>query len=58
MKELIVMFMTLLLLFGCSQKKTEVVSVENNESNISHEQVTVDFVPEHIKLSHIEVVEH
>jgi len=50
MKKLIVMSMTLFFFFGCSQKKSEIV--------VDNSQVPTDFVPEHIRLSHIEVVKH
>ena len=66
-----ILLLTLVLLFvGCSQKTVEkkepVVKVKKEvkkevkkvEEVKKEESLSADFVPEHIRLSHIEVVEH
>ena len=45
-----------LLVFGCSQKASN--STKNETPQASENIVPKDFVPEHIRLSHIEVVPH
>ncbi len=58
----IILLISLALLIGCSQTKVEKkVKVEEinstNVNNVSN-ALSADFVPEHIRLSHIEVVPH
>jgi Tfp pilus assembly protein PilP len=59
-----ILLLTLVLLFvGCSQKTVEkkepVAKVKKEvKKEVKNESVPADFVPEHIRLSHIEVVEH
>ena len=59
----IILLAILVLSIGCSQKKVE-KKVKAETKVVDHNKTTkkdalpADFVPEHIRLSHIEVVPH
>ncbi len=57
----IILLISLALLMACSQtkveKKVKVESIEQNKTT-KKDVLPDDFVPEHIRLSHIEVVPH
>ena len=67
MYKIIILLTSLTLLIGCSQKeikkniKSEIVGVRDQNKTIKRDAITTEtteFIPEHIRLSHIEVVPH
>ncbi len=67
MYKTIILLTSLTLLIGCSQKelkkniKSEIVDVRDQNKTIKRDVITTEtteFIPEHIRLSHIEVVPH
>ena len=55
----IILLISLTLLMACSQTKVEKdLKVTDQNKTTKKDVVPVDFVPEHIRLSHIEVVPH
>ena len=59
----IILLISLALLIGCSQKKVEKnldaeKKVTDQNKTSKKDALPVDFVPKHIRLSHIEVVPH
>ena len=67
MYKTIILLTSLTLLIGCSQKeikkniKSEIVDIRDQNKTIKRDVITTEtteFIPEHIRLSHIEVVPH
>ena len=55
----IILFVSLALLMGCSQTKVEKkVKVVDQNKTTKRDALPKEFVPKHIRLSHIEVVPH